>query len=259
MIAASAKAPEVEGARKLLSGVHKHLGAMHDLGDWNGSVARFFPKGMAGIGGAADVLASVRLVRKELATDGDVPNAKKLDARLAAAEKKLASLLETAGGALKAARSGLGDELNYVRVDKHTLQSVSHKNVFAIGDAADTPTSKAGAVAHFETDVVVGNLLECLHGQPMTHWFDGHANCFVESGDGKALLLDFDYETEPLPGRYPFTHLGPLSLLKETRTNHWGKLAFRWIYWHVLMPGRPLPLPARPALRGQADTTRTGA
>jgi sulfide:quinone oxidoreductase len=162
-------------------------------------------------------------------------------------------------GADYVARSGLGDELNYVRVDKHTLQSVSHKNVFAIGDAADTPTSKAGAVAHFETDVVVGNLLECLHGQPMTHWFDGHANCCVESGDGKALLLDFDYETEPLPGRYPFTHLGPLSLLKETRTNHWGKLAFRWIYWHVLMPGRPLPLPARPALRGQADTTRTGA
>jgi sulfide:quinone oxidoreductase len=142
-------------------------------------------------------------------------------------------------------RSRLGDELNYVRVDKHTLQSTAQPNIFAVGDAADLPTSKAGSVAHFAVDVLVGNLLQAMAGRALTHSFDGHANCFVESGRGKALLLDFDYDTEPLPGRYPFSRLGPLALLKETRTNHWAKLAFRQLYWHVLLPGRPLPLPAR--------------
>ena len=37
----------------------------------------------------------------------------------------------------------------------------------------------------------------------MTGSFDGHANCFIESGDGKGLLIDFNYDTEPLPGTYP--------------------------------------------------------
>jgi sulfide:quinone oxidoreductase len=162
-------------------------------------------------------------------------------------------------GADFVSRSGLGDELQFVRVDKHTLQSRSEPNIFAIGDANDIPASKAGSVAHFSVDVLVANLLQAMRGQPMTHAFDGHANCFVESGNGKGLLLDFDYENEPLPGRYPLSHVGPLSLLKETRTNHWGKLAFRWLYWNVLLPGRPLPLPARPAARGGAVTTHTGA
>jgi sulfide:quinone oxidoreductase len=65
----------------------------------------------------------------------------------------------------------------------------------------------------------------------------------VESGDGKALLLDFDYETPPLPGRYPLPAVGPFTLLEETAMNHAGKLLFKWAYWHVLLRGRELPLP----------------
>ena len=48
----------------------------------------------------------------------------------------------------------------------------------------------------------------------MTGSFDGHANCFVESGDGKALLIDFNYDIEPLPGKYPVPYVGPMSLLE---------------------------------------------
>ncbi|KRE52879.1 NAD(P)/FAD-dependent oxidoreductase [Phycicoccus sp. Soil748] len=149
------------------------------------------------------------------------------------------------------ARSGLGDELNYVPVDKHTLQSTAHDNVFAIGDASDIPASKAGSVAHFSVEVFVDNFLQLVHGRPMTGSFDGHANCFVETGDGKGLLIDFNYDTQPLPGRYPLPVVGPLSLLKETRANHLGKLAFRWVYWNVLLPGRPLPLPALMSMAGK--------
>ncbi|MGZ5385308.1 MAG: type III sulfide quinone reductase, selenoprotein subtype, partial [Acidimicrobiia bacterium] len=154
-------------------------------------------------------------------------------------------------GADFVARSGLGDELNYVPVDKHTQLSKQFDNIFAIGDASDIPASKAGSVAHFSVEVFVGNFLEHIAGQPMTGAFDGHANCFVESGDDKALLIDFNYDTEPLPGKYPLPVIGPMDLLKETRANHLGKLAFRWIYWNVLLPGRPVPLPARMSMVGK--------
>ena len=154
-------------------------------------------------------------------------------------------------GADFVARSGLGDELNYVPVDKHTLQSKAHPNIFAVGDASDIPASKAGSVAHFSVEIFVDNFLEHIDGLPMTGSFDGHANCFVESGDDKALLIDFNYDTEPLPGKYPLPVVGPMDLLKETRANHLGKLAFRWIYWNVLLPGRPIPLPAHMSMVGK--------
>src|SRR5258708_17097339 len=154
-------------------------------------------------------------------------------------------------GAEYVARSGLGDELNYVPVDKHTLLSKAYDNIFAIGDASNIPTAKAGSSAHFSVDVFTGNFCQHVAGQPMTGRFDGHANCFVESGDGKGLLIDFNYDTEPLTGSYPVPLIRPFGLLKETAANHWGKLAFRWMYWHLLLPGRPIPLPARMSMAGK--------
>ena len=148
-------------------------------------------------------------------------------------------------------RSGLGDDLNYVPVDKHTLLSTKHDNIFAIGDASNIPASKAGSVAHFSVDLFPENFLNHVHGRPMTRAFDGHANCFIESGRGKGMLIDFNYDTEPLPGKYPIPGIGPFSLLKETELNHLGKLAFRWMYWNLLLPGKELPLPALMSMAGK--------
>ncbi len=159
-------------------------------------------------------------------------------------------------GADFVARSGLGDELNYVPVDKHTLLSTKYPNIFALGDASDIPASKAGSVAHFACEVFVENFLKHIDGLPMTVAFDGHANCFVESGDDRALLIDFNYDTEPLPGKYPLPYVGPLSLLKETHANHLGKLAFRHVYWNVLLPGRPVPLPSHMSMAGKHVHTK---
>ena len=154
-------------------------------------------------------------------------------------------------GADFVARSGLGDELNYVPVDKHTMQSTVHESIFVLGDASNLPTSKAGSVAHFSVEVFVENFVQLASGRPMTHSFDGHANCFIEAGGGKGMLLDFNYETEPLTGSFPFPKVGPMSLLKESRANHLGKLAFRWVYWNMLLPGRPIPLPAEMSMTGK--------
>ena len=148
-------------------------------------------------------------------------------------------------------RSGLGDELNHVVVDRGTMLAEGLDNVFAVGDASNLPTSKAGSVAHFAVDLFVDNFLEHIAGRPMTERFDGHANCFVEAGGGKGLLIDFNYDVEPLPGKYPLPGIGPFSLLEETEANHWGKLMFKWTYWNVLLPGRPLPLPSAMTMAGK--------
>ncbi|MFN8045672.1 MAG: FAD/NAD(P)-binding oxidoreductase [Dermatophilaceae bacterium] len=154
-------------------------------------------------------------------------------------------------GADFVAASGLGDELNYVPVDKHTNRSTAHDNIWALGDASNIPTSKAGSVAHFSVEVFEENFMDAIAGRPLSHSFDGHANCFVESGGGKALLLDFNYDTEPLTGSFPLPKVGPMSLLKESRANHLGKLAFRHIYWNALLPGRPLGLPSEMSMAGK--------
>lgn len=154
-------------------------------------------------------------------------------------------------GADYVGRSGLGNDLNLVPVDKFTQQAKAHDNIFALGDANDIPASKAGSVAHFEVDVFVENFVQLIAGEAMTHKFDGHANCFIETGDGKAMLIDFNYDTEPLPGRFPYGGLGPMGLLKESHLNHLGKLAFKWVYWNMLMPGRPLPLSTAMSLSGK--------
>ena len=152
----------------------------------------------------------------------------------------LAVVVPLHGGQAYVDRSpGLGDELGFVPVDPHTLQASAAAGVFAIGDATGVPTSKAGSVTHFEGEVLVENILRFLAGKPLDASCDGHTNCFIETGFGKALLIDFNYDIEPLAGHYP----GPvgLPLLKESRLNHLGKLMFQWFYWHSLLPGRDVP------------------
>jgi len=147
--------------------------------------------------------------------------------------------------------SPLADELAYVRVDKNTLQSVVHEDVFALGDATDCPTSKAGSVAHFQAEALLENLVRHVSGRPVLPSFDGHANCFVETGHDKAILLDFNYKTQPLPGQFPLAGVGPFTLLGESRVNHYGKLAFRWVYWNLLLPGKGMPIDARMLMAGK--------
>ena len=144
------------------------------------------------------------------------------------------------GGSAFVERSpGLGDALGFVPTDKRTLQTPERPNVFALGDATDLPTSKAGSVTHFEAEVLADNVSHYLAGRELDAGYDGHANCFIETGFHKALLIDFNYETEPLPGHFP-TVFG-LPLLRESRLNHLGKLMFQWLYWHALLPGREIP------------------
>ncbi len=148
-------------------------------------------------------------------------------------------------------RSGMGDDLNFIPTDHKTLQSKTYENVWVLGDVTNLPTSKSGSVAHFEHEIVVENILRQIKGQAPKAAFDGHANCFIETGFNKGLMIDFNYEVEPLIGQYPMPLVGPFSLLKETQMNHFGKLGFRWIYWNILMPGYRLPVSNEMSMLGK--------
>ena len=152
----------------------------------------------------------------------------------------LAVVIPLHGGAEYVDRSpGLGDELGFVPTDQRTLQSKVRPNIFAIGDATNVPTSKAGSVTHFEGEVLTENVDRFLAGRELDATYDGHANCFIETGFHKALLIDFNYDTEPVAGHFPAA-VG-MPLLKDSRLNHLGKLMFQWVYWHALLPGRDIP------------------
>ena len=159
--------------------------------------------------------------------------------------------IPTHGGAEVIGDSGLGDPMGFLPTHRHTLVADGQERIFGIGDATNLPTSKAGSVAHFQSEVLTENLLRVIEGLEPLPLFDGHANCFIETGHDKALLIDFNYETEPLPGRFPLPMMGPFALLEESHMNHWGKLGFRWLYWNVLLPGKELPLDHRMAMAGK--------
>ncbi|MCA1781345.1 MAG: NAD(P)/FAD-dependent oxidoreductase [Dermatophilaceae bacterium] len=147
--------------------------------------------------------------------------------------------------------SGLGNDTGYVPVDKYTLRSVEHERIFVLGDANDIPTSKAGSVAHFSVEQFIENFKAAIVGKPLPKSFDGHANCFIESGRGEAMLLDFNYDTQPLKGTFPAPVVGPMKLLQRSRINHLGKLAFEQVYWNMLLPGRKLPFPNAMSMAGK--------
>lgn len=160
-------------------------------------------------------------------------------------------VIPTNMGAEVIERSNMGDELHFIPTDRHTLQAKQYENIFMIGDATDLPSSKAGSVAHFQAEILQENILSYITGRPLKARFDGHANCYIETGFHKGIMIDFNYDTEPLPGKFPLPGVGPFSLLEETKMNHYGKMLFRWIYWNLLLKGAELPIEASLSLAGK--------
>lgn len=178
------------------------------------------------------------------AVDGAARRLRSADGR--ALDFDLLVTIPAHAGAAYVKRSGLGDADGFVPADARSLVAHESERVFVLGDAAALPATKVSSVVHFEAETLVDNLLRATEGRGLVGTFDGHANCFVETGDGKAVLLDYNYDTEPAQGgRYPLPGVGPFTVLEDTRINRQGKAAYRWMYWKALLPGKPIPVPTR--------------
>ncbi|MBI4888086.1 MAG: NAD(P)/FAD-dependent oxidoreductase [Acidobacteria bacterium] len=100
--------------------------------------------------------------------------------------------------------SGLVAESGWVSVDRHTLET-RFPGVYAIGDIVSIPLTlgkplpKAGVFAHGEAEIVAKNIVHAITGAGTPRRFNGHGECFIEIGDGKAGWGGGNFYAEPKP------------------------------------------------------------
>jgi sulfide:quinone oxidoreductase len=124
--------------------------------------------------------------------------------------------------------SSLTGESGWMSVDRHTLQT-RWPDVFAIGDVVSIPLAlgkplpKAGVFANREAEVVAENIARAIAGQAQLARFDGHGDCFIEIGGGKAGFGGGDFYAEPTPA---------VTLRPPSRRWHLGKVWVEksWLY-----------------------------
>jgi sulfide:quinone oxidoreductase len=122
--------------------------------------------------------------------------------------------------------SSLGDERGWVPVDKNTLKHTELADIWAVGDTTNIPISKSGSVAHYEATVAAAEIAAEVKGEaPPTHVYDGKVMCFLETGQGKATTIQFDYDHPPVSPT-------------PARRWHWAKALFNKTYWHTVPQGR---------------------
>ena len=122
--------------------------------------------------------------------------------------------------------SKLGDERGWIPVDKNTLKHTQFENIWAIGDATNIPISKSGSVAHYEANVAAAEIVAAVKGEPPPqHVYDGKVMCFLETGQGRATTISFDYQHPPVSPT-------------PARRWHWAKALFNKTYWHTVPLGR---------------------
>jgi len=140
----------------------------------------------------------------------------------------LAIVIPPHKGAEVIEKSGIGDEEGWIPTDKYTLNIKGHDDAYAIGDATNIPTSKAGSVADFEASVVVSRIVDDLQGVKPNKVYDGRTICFLVTGIGEGTMLVFDYNNMPNPPPPSFAC-------------YWTKLAYNKLYWSMtvksVLPG----------------------
>lgn len=124
--------------------------------------------------------------------------------------------------------SGLASESGWISVDRHTLET-RFAGVYAIGDVVSIPLKlgkplpKSGVFAHGQAVVVAKNIASVIAGRAGGERFNGHGECFIEIGGGKAGFGSGDFYAEPKP---------LLTVRAPSRRLHLGKVLFEklWLY-----------------------------
>ena len=123
------------------------------------------------------------------------------------------------------------DESGWVNVNTKTLQNEEYPHIFAIGDAANLPVSKAGSSAHYQAMAVAHNLRDILKGKmdikEVKEKYNGHATCLVMTSMTSAMFFDFNYNRPPFG-------LGYIS----NRLFYYLKKYQRFLYFYGFLSGR---------------------
>ena len=121
--------------------------------------------------------------------------------------------------------SGLGDKGGWLPTERSTLRAKGYDDIYALGDCTDLPISKSGSAAHFEAKIVADSIAGEIAGEHNTEKYDGHVMCFLETGFGKGMTLDFNYNKPPKPTR-------------PNRIAHWEKMLLNKLYWSTVPKAR---------------------
>jgi len=124
--------------------------------------------------------------------------------------------------------SPLASEHGWIPVDRTTLQT-SFTGVWAIGDVTSIPLKsgkplpKAGVFAHRQAETVAQNIAHAIDGTGRPASFDGHGECFIETGHMRAGFGSGDFYAEPLPA---------IAVHQPSVARHLAKVMFekRWLH-----------------------------
>jgi len=132
-------------------------------------------------------------------------------------------------------RSPISDKTpnGYVEVGKNSHQHPTYSNIFALGDAGNTPNSKTGAAIRKQAPVVVANLLAQMRGQSLPAEYDGYASCPLVTAHNRMLLAEFDYTMKPHPTI-------PVINTQKERYDMWllKRYGLPFMYWNLMLKGR---------------------
>jgi sulfide:quinone oxidoreductase len=95
--------------------------------------------------------------------------------------------------------SPLANAIGWLDVDKYTLQHIHYPNVFGLGDINGTPKGKTAATVKLSAPVMVQNLMDVMKGKRPSQKFNGYTSCPLLVEEGKAMLVEFDYENNLTP------------------------------------------------------------
>lgn len=120
--------------------------------------------------------------------------------------------------------SSLVDASGFVDISPDTLQHKKYPNIYALGDAANSPNAKTAAAARKQAPVVATNILFDLNKGVKRSAYDGYGSCPLTVERGKVVLAEFGYGGKLLPSF-------PKWMLDSTQPS---KLA--WILKEVILP-----------------------
>ena len=121
--------------------------------------------------------------------------------------------------------SGLGDNGGWLPTDRFTLKAKGYDDIYGVGDCTDLPVSKSGSAAHFQSKIIAESITSEILRESSSIHYDGHVECFLETGYGKGITLNFNYNKPPNPG-------------SPNRIAHWEKELFNRLYWSTVPKAR---------------------